>query len=71
MVESYVHYYLTNLIISLKPHPEWCNDWKTFSYHTLARKLPPPTMENLGSTVELTMTDSEKDLGIWITNIIS
>jgi len=25
-------------------------------------------MENLGSTVKLTMTDSEKDLGIWITS---
>ena len=24
-------------------------------------------MENLGSTVKVTMTDSEKDLGIWIT----
>ena len=25
-------------------------------------------MENLGSTVKVTMTDSEKDLGIWITS---
>jgi len=27
------------------------------------------TMENLESTVELTMTNSEKDLGLWITSL--